>query len=255
MATTAISTDTNGWLTRPKPNPKARLRLYCFPYAGGAPQIFSSWVSLLPSEVEVLAICMPGRGRRFAEPAFTDMEPVMQALAPLLPLDKPFAFFGHSMGALIGFELARRIRDRSGREPQHLFVSACFAPHESDPRPIHHLAEPDFVRELTELNGMPREVLENRELIQLVMPMIRADFTLTETYAFGESSPLTCPLTAIGGTDDSFATQSNLEAWRRHTSGSFELRMFRGDHFYLHSAQQQLLSYIGSQLRRVLAHS
>jgi medium-chain acyl-[acyl-carrier-protein] hydrolase len=241
----------NSWVTCPKPNPQADLRLFCFPYAGGSSLIFRTWASSLPENIEVCPIEFPGRGIQMRSVPFTQLEPLVSAIATvLLPyLNKPFAFFGHSMGGLISFELTRLLRRNYSVNPVHLFISGRRAPQilDCDP-PIHALPEPEFLEELRHLNGTPEAVLQNVELMQLLLPILRADFSVLETYVYALEPPLECPITAFGGLQDKEASSTELEAWREHTTTSFQLQMFSGDHFFLHSAQPLLLQSIAQQL-------
>lgn len=182
---------------------------------------------------------------------FTRLEPLVQALAhALLPhLDKRFALFGHSMGGLVSFELARLLRKKYGLEPVHLFVSGRRAPQIPNPkRPIHALPEPAFKEELRHLNGTPLAVLENAELMELVLPILRADFAVLETFVYANEPPLECPITVFGGLQDQEVSCDELQAWQEQTSASFSLHMLRGDHFFLHSAQPLLLQILAQQL-------
>lgn len=241
------------WLTRPKPKPQARLRLFCFPYAGGGAQIFHPWAERLPPMVEVCLLHLPGRGRRSQEPPFTQMAPLVAAAArALCPyLDRPFAFFGHSMGALVGFELARQLRRECGLEPIHFFASGCFAPEIPDPNPIHALPEPEFLEALRRLSGTSEELLENAELLQLMLPALRADCEVTETYVYADDAPLSCPITVYGGLQDPLVMRHHLEPWRRQTSASFSLQMLPGNHFFLHTEQWLLLQTISRSLHQI----
>jgi medium-chain acyl-[acyl-carrier-protein] hydrolase len=179
----------------------------------------------------------------------------VQALAPaLLPhLDKPFAFFGHSMGALIVFELARHLRRQHRLSPIHIFVSGRRAPQVPlHGLPLHQLDEALFVAELRRLNGTPEPVLRDPEMMQLFMPMLRADFALSETYVYAEGDPLDCPVTAFGGLADALVSTGDLLSWRDQTRSSFSLRMIPGDHFYLNSARDTLLAKIAEDLEPFL---
>lgn len=251
MASTVTKTS---WVTYPKANNQARLRLFCFHYAGGGAHIFRSWPDGLPGTVEVCAVQLPGRGAQLVQPAFTCMGSLVDALTKvLLPhLNKPFAFFGHSMGALVGFELARQLKREYALEPLQLFVSACFAPQIPDPHPIHHLPEDEFLEQLRSLNGVPDEVLENSELLQLMLPTLRADCMLTETYTCTSKPSLSCPITVFGGSRDPFFYRDHLEAWHEQTSGPFSLRMVPGDHFFLHTAQTLLLGMLYRELQTLM---
>ncbi len=238
----------NSYITCPKPNSQATLRLFCFPYAGGSSLIFRTWASSLPQNVEVCPIELRGRGTQMKLPAFTQMEALVNAIAPvILPyLDKPFAFFGHSMGALISFAMACHLRKEYSKKLSHLFVSASRAPQIplSKP-PIHALPEHEFKQELRRLNGTPTSVLENDELMQLFTPILRADFTISETYIYAQKTqdtPLECPITAFGGLEDQEVNLQELEEWRSLSQNSFQLQTFSGDHFFIHSAQLQTFS-------------
>lgn len=253
MLKTTPSTS-NAWVICPKPNPQASLRLFCLPYAGGGSQIYRTWAHSLPASVEVCPIELPGRGTRIMETPFCQLEPLIETLASvLLPyLDKPFAFFGHSMGALLSFELIRRLRRNDNLLPLHLFVSGRHAPQIPDSNsPIHALPEPAFLEELRRYNGTPQAVLENAELMQLLLPILRADFAAIETYVYTSEPPLACPITAIGGLQDPEASCEELEAWHKQTSAAFSLQMFPGDHFFLHSAQPQLLQFLSQELDKL----
>jgi medium-chain acyl-[acyl-carrier-protein] hydrolase len=245
----------NPWLFVRKPQPQAILRLFCFPYAGGAALIFRTWADALPIGVEVCPVQYPGRGARLREPPYTKMSLMVESLAEaLLPFfDKPFAFFGHSMGATISFELTRVLSKRHGIEPVHLFVSGRTAPHMPDAEPpTYALPEPEFIEDLRRLNGTPKEVLENAELLQLMIPIIRADFELIQTYAYDPGPPVNCPITAFGGLQDVEVGRERLEGWREMTASSFVLRMLQGDHFFLHSAEPILLRSLSQDLGHVL---
>ena len=241
----------NAWVTCPKPNPQAILRLFCFPYAGSGSGIFRSWLNCLPINVEICPIELPGRGMRLMEPPFTRISPLVEAIAlSLLPyLNQPFACFGHSMGALISFELTRLLRDRYDRSPVHLFISGRRAPQipDLDP-PIHALPDPDFIDKLRHLNGTPAAVLENDELMQLLLPTLRADFAVLETYAYVPEPPLECPITTFGGLQDAEVSYKQLEAWRDQTLATFSLQMLPGNHFFIHSAQALLLEALAQAL-------
>ena len=245
----------NRWVSCFKPNPQAKLRLFCFHYAGGGASVFRTWSDSLPESVEVCAIELPGRGMRLRESPFTQLEPLVQHLAStLLPyLDKPFAFFGHSMGGLVSFELTRLLRTEYGVSPVHLFVSGHRAPQVPDPDPpIHTLPESEFLQELRRFNGTPEAVLKNAELMQLLLPTLRADFAVIETYAYTPETPLDCPITAFGGLQDREASCNELEAWREQTNASFVLKMFPGDHFFLHSAGSLLLQDLHQKLHQIV---
>ena len=247
---TAIAFDS--WIAFRKPNPQACLRLFCFPNAGTGASIFRTWSRGLPADVEVCPVQLPGRGTRLIETPFTQLTPLVQALAQaLVPLlDKPFAFFGHSLGALVGFELARQLRRQSGVQPVHLFISADRAPQiPHQDRPIHELPEGELLVELRRLNGIPGKVLEDVELMQIMLPVLRADLAVYETYVYSTEPPLNCPISTFGGLQDHRVSRGDLEAWSDQTSVSFSLRMFPGDHFFWHTTQPLLLQVLSQELR------
>jgi medium-chain acyl-[acyl-carrier-protein] hydrolase len=188
------------------------------------------------------------------EKPFIRMPALVSALTDaLLPLfDKPFAFFGHSMGAWIGFELARRLQTKHRVEPLHLFVSGAGAPHvPSREHPLHDLPEDEFIQALGGLNGTPKELLESEELMQLMLPILRADFAVCETYTYKNGSVLNCPITAFGGLQDRRLYRSDIKAWREETNSTFTMKMLPGDHFFLHTAATLLLPLLATELDRM----
>jgi len=240
------------WINCANRNPYAELRLICFPYAGGSAHVFKGWETYLPAEVEVHAVQLPGRGQRIGETPIDNLADLTMNLAGALgPLtDRPFAFFGHSMGALISYELARTLRRQGAPQPAHLFLSARHAPHLPSQRtPIHHLPDSKFVAELERYRGTPAAVLQNRELMDLFLPALRADFTISERYDYVAEEPLPCPIAAFGGVQDELVSRTSLAAWEEHTRGDFSLRLFPGDHFFLQSAQPLLLRALAQTLR------
>jgi medium-chain acyl-[acyl-carrier-protein] hydrolase len=239
------------WLVCPKPNPHARLRLFCFPYAGGGSVIYRAWTAGLPGTTELWCIRPPGRESFQGEPPFTRLVALVEALVPvILPyLDVPFAFFGHSMGALISFELIHALRRRHDRVPVHLFIAGHRAPQLPDQTPpLHHLPESDLLMQLRRLNGTPEAVLQDAELMQFILPVLRADFAVCETYTYTAKTPLTCPISVFGGLQDPRVSYGELAAWREQTCSAFIHRMLPGDHFFLHSAQELLLRALTQDL-------
>ena len=244
------------WLPGFKENPDARLRLFCFPYAGGSAASFRGWPDAFPQSVQVSAVQLPGRGERVSEPAFKHLPEMVQALGPVLSpfLNKPFAFFGHSMGGLISLELTRWLRRTGGPMPVHLFIAGRRAPQlPEDEAPSHDLPEAEFIERLRQLNGTPQEVLDHPELMQLMVPMLRADFSVCETYQYKSEPPLNIPITVFGGRDDIDVSREKLEPWQAHTTGSFSFHTFPGDHFFIHSAQAQIIDVIRKSLIPLVA--
>jgi medium-chain acyl-[acyl-carrier-protein] hydrolase len=246
----------NSWVIVPRPSRKLRLRLFCFPYSGGSASVFRTWPDNLPQEVELCAIQLPGRGARLEEPPFTRLSQLVQTLAQVLRpyLNVPFALFGHSLGAFISFELVRQLRKQNDPGPLHLFVAGQRAPQLPDPDPpIHHLPERKLIEEIcSRYNAIPQEVLEEAELIHLLLPALRADFTIIEMYSYIDERPLDCPISSFGGLQDRSLKQEDLAAWRDQTRSSFTLRMFPGDHFFTESARPELLQALSDDLYQSL---
>lgn len=247
---------TTSWFAFVKPNPRADIRLFCFPYAGGSAMTYRTWPDLLPKNIEVYPVELPGRGSRMSEPPYRNMTPLVHDLGVALKpyLDKPYAFWGHSMGALIGFELARLFRRWQLPGPLQLFASGHTAPPvKSSHPPIYNLPEAEFLIELRHLEGTPEAVLNNQELMQLLIPMLRADFEVNETYCYVPEPPLDCPITVYGGANDRDVNLESLEAWREQTTAEFARHLFAGGHFFLQSAQSQVLQTLAYELQKLVA--
>jgi medium-chain acyl-[acyl-carrier-protein] hydrolase len=244
------------WLAYRETNPRARLRMFCFPYAGGGASIYRGWSGLLPGDIEVCPVQLPGRESRLRDQPFDRPGPMISAIADVLQSyqDLPFVFFGHSMGAMISFELAREMRRRGLKLPQHIFVSGRRAP-QLPPRdkPIHDLPEAEFLEELRELNGTPEEVLQHAELMKLLLPILRADFAVNETYVYTEEEPFDFGISAFGGLGDVEVTREDVEAWKPHTRGKFRLRMLPGDHFFINATKDLVLEAVARDLAEVSA--
>jgi medium-chain acyl-[acyl-carrier-protein] hydrolase len=238
---------------RPRPNPAPKLRLFCVPYAGRGASLYREWPDFLSPEVELCAYQLPGRESRLRDPLFTRIAGAVDEAAGIFEpyLDVPFALFGHSMGALICFELARRLRSRHGVVPVHLFLSARRAPQLPDPKPkLTPLRDEQFVAEmLRRYNGIPQGVLQDPELMELLLPALRADVEMLETYTYAPEAPLECPISAFGGCDDTQTSLDELAAWREHTSSQFQTKIFPGDHFFIQSKQTEILSEISRHLK------
>ena len=245
-----LSPVSSAWLRLHQRNPAAQLRLFCFPYAGGSASVYRHWTDL-PPEIEICPVQLPGRDERFREPAFTRADALCDALVVALAdyLDTPFAVFGHSMGAIIAYEFTRRLHAR-GSMPRHLLVSGQRAPHIPLRRKqSFSLPDPAFKNRLLELDGTPVAVLQDAELMELLLPRLRSDFELSETYARARHAPLSCPIAAFGGAQDKEVSRSDLEAWREVTTTAFDLRIFPGGHFYLDREGPALRRFITACLR------
>ncbi len=241
----------SAWIARPKPVANPRKRLFCFPYAGGVTTIFHKWPAELPGDVEMISIALPGRSFRVRDEFVLRMQPLVDALeAELLPLlDRPFAFFGHSMGALVIWELAQQLARKNLPQPERLFVAGRRAPQIPGTRAhLHKLPHAAFVASLRDFYGTPEVVLKSPELQELVLPPLRADLELLETWSYVERPLLSCPITAYGGTHDEGVFADALQAWKEQTTGDFEAHFLPGGHFFLHGAKAELLGSISQLL-------
>ncbi len=247
------------WIAGRRIRPNCEVRLFCLPYAGGGTLAFRTWPERLPDWIEVCPVQLPGREARAREAAFTSVYPLAAALAtelqPLL-LERPFALFGHSMGALIAFELAREIRRRSGVEPCYLFASGRHAPDCPLPHPpLHQLSDAELLVALQRIGGTPNEVLGNPDLIRFLLPLLRADLRVHEAYEYTGEPPLACPVLVLGGADDRHAEIRTLEGWKRHTTGPCSVRILPGNHFFVHTAERSLLALTVQELARATMNS
>lgn len=241
----------DGWAVTWRPSPQAALRLFCLPHTGGGAAVYRDWADQLAPDIEVVAIRLPGRECRFREPAFARADQLVaemiDCIAPLL--DRPHAWFGHSMGALLAFESCRMLHKRRLPTATRLLVAGRRAPHLAawEP-PVHAAPQEELVERLRMLNGTPPEVLDDPAVIRTLLPTLRADFAISERYAYAPERPLDCPITALGGTRDPMATFAELAAWGRHTAAGCTVHMIDGDHFFLHTSQRSVIPLIRDAL-------
>lgn len=253
-AVTTVGTTTgmtSPWQVRWHPAPDARLRLFCLPHAGGGALPYRSWAARLAPAVEVVAIRLPGRETRFREPPYTRLGDVVSALLDHLgpALDRPYAVLGHSMGALIGYELAQACRRYGLRPPARLLVSGRAAPHVPDRRPpVHDAPVARLVTRLHEMGGTPPAILADSAALASLLPLLRADFAVAETYRYRGAPPLDCPISVFGGDDDPYTTPADLLAWRRHSTADCKVRVMTGGHFFLHEPDARLVPDIRADL-------
>jgi medium-chain acyl-[acyl-carrier-protein] hydrolase len=240
----------NRWLSFADVSAGARVNVFCFPFAGGGASFYRARVALAPPNIALCAVQLPGREERMGERPFDRMpELVEAAVEALLPeLEHPFALFGHSMGALVAYEIAQALRERGASLPRHLFVSGCPAAHIGEVTPVYDLPEEQFVQAIKRFGGLPEEVLRSPDLLRLLLPRMRADLAVTGTYAYPPRPPLTCPITAFGGSGDDIVSAASVEAWREHTTGAFRCEIFPGGHFFLVDQAAPLMSRIGEAL-------
>lgn len=243
----------NPWVRISPSRPGERLRLVCFPYAGGTAATYHSWQTHLPESISLCAVQLPGRADRIREMPIKQLGSMLAcletALAPVFRAG-PFAFFGHSMGALIAFELTRRLRQRGGPEPVVLFVSGRAAPDIADiaATPLHALSNAELVDWLRALNGTPEEVLANPEAMELVIGSLRADVEMLETWRHVVEPPLHVPIVALAGQQDTSVTVSDVNAWSRQTTAAFTLEYLHGDHFFVESDVGRVVKIVRDSL-------
>jgi medium-chain acyl-[acyl-carrier-protein] hydrolase len=246
------------WLAYREVNPRAKMRMFCFPYAGGGASIYRGWGASLPADVEVCPVQLPGRESRLRDQPFNRTEPMVAAIADALKphMTMPFVFFGHSMGGMLSFELSRELRRRGQALPLHIFVSGRRAPQlPAREEPIYDLPEPEFLIKLRELNGTPEEVLQHDELMRLLIPILRADFAVNETYAYTQEEPFDFGISAFGGLGDEEVTREDVAAWQEHTRGRFRMRMLPGDHFFLNGQKDLVLEAVSRDLAEIASVS
>lgn len=238
------------WLPCP-PLAGASLRLFCFPHAGAGASSFRDWPGQLPPHVSVCPVQPPGREARFREAPYTRVGPLvtsmLEALAPYL--GQPYALYGHSVGALVMFEFARAVRAAGLPSPVHLFVSGRPAPQSTTARPrLHDLGHPELMHALHDLGGTPAAVLRNPGLRDLLLPLIRADFAVNETYCYRPEAPLELPLTVYQGIDDLRVSIDEAREWQHQSTGAFRVKHIRGDHFFITTSRLALTRDLSAQL-------
>lgn len=240
------SNNRSDWIVRFGATSDPALRLFCFPYAGSGAHVYRSWASALPPSVELCAIQLPGRGRRLQESLYTSMtslvDTVTRVLAP--DLDRPSVVFGHSLGGLTGFAFVRAVRQASGLvTPMHLGVSGHVAPHLPDPNPeLHEMSDDELLELLGTYGGTPDEIIGNEEMMEVFLPIVKADLQILESYTYRRETILSCSISAHCGRDDPrVPDRAQLEAWGDHTRGRFECFTYPGGHFYLDGAEQTLV--------------
>lgn len=225
------------------------VQLFCFPYAGASASVYLRWKRHLPPFIHVIPVELPGHGRLSAQPLLHSMDALVTTLLASLPLppQQPFAFFGHSLGALVAFECAYRL-ERTGRTgPRLLFATGAQPPSLERQSSRHTLSDAELRSELSTLAGTPELALKSPELMELVLPVLRADFEIAETYLSPTTRALSCAIHAIGGNDDRIDSQA-LSAWREHTLSDFTMSVLAGGHFFIHQSEPELLNLISRRL-------
>jgi medium-chain acyl-[acyl-carrier-protein] hydrolase len=233
----------------------AKLRLFCFPYAGGNASVFEGWEKSLPDHVDLFAIQAPGRTDRFAERPISSLQKKVAILADEIKpyLDVPHIFVGHSNGALTAFELARTLQRKGVTELRHLVLSAKRAPHLPKSERIHDLPFTEFVARLRKLKATPAEILENADLMELLEPMLRADFSLSETHSLETDVRVEAPTTLFWGVGDEEIPRDDMLAWQKHVARDVEMVEFPGDHFFIHENRDEFVAQLRGIVERSLS--
>lgn len=254
----ASTTRINPWLRRYHPAPQAPVRLVYFPHAGGSASSCYQLSAALPPAVELVAVQYPGRQDRFAEPCLDAIGQLADEIPQWLDVlddDKPVAFFGHSMGAILAYEVARRLQEDDpapggAAMPARLIVSGRRAPsvYREGEALVHLMDDEGLIADLRALQGTDASVFDDAEVRQLVLPAVRADYCAVETYKYVSGPPLTCPITAVIGDSDPKVNLAEAEAWRQHTTGDFTLRVFPGGHFYLGEGALEIADLVRDEL-------
>lgn len=228
------------------------IKLFCLPYAGGASTIYAKWKQHISKEIELCPIELRGRGRRFGEPLYNNVEEIVDDVYNLIKRDistNEYAIFGHSLGSIVAYELAHKIQQNDDKLPKHIFFAGKKAPQFKDEdKEIHHLPDKEFIEEILEMGGTPKEILENKELLELVLPIVRADFKVNELYRYKQKEDkLDSNITIIKGKDE----KMNLEevtGWREHTDRNCKFFTLDGDHFFINDKYKDIISIISNTL-------
>ncbi|GAA4229645.1 surfactin synthase thioesterase subunit [Streptosporangium album] len=239
------------WLHCFHPRPGATARLICFAHAGGSAAAYRDWSGPLPESVELYGVQLPGRADRLGQPLLEHMDTlvgsVTEAMLPLL--DRPFALFGHSMGAVAAYEVTRALEAR-GIRPARLFASGCLPPHEAaERRKVSAYDDEGLLAELARLGGTELEVLSHRSIREIVFPYVRGDFRLLENYRHRPGPPLRTPISVLVGDADPVLTPAQAKSWEALTASGFSLTVFPGDHFYLQPQRERVVAEIARGMR------
>ncbi len=230
-----------------------KIKLFCFPYAGGSAAAYNKWRQYLDKHIELRTVELAGRGRRIYDPLYRSIEEAVEDVYHMISAElakEPYAFFGHSMGGIIAYELAYKIRNNNLPEPVHIFFSGRGAPNvpDEDEEIWHTLPDDEFKEKILELGGTPKEFFEHPELIEVLLPMLRTDFRIAETYQHdGEVKPLDYDITVFIGKEEE-VTAEQMHGWREHTKKVCTIHYFAGEHFFIHEETEQLVKVINNTL-------
>ncbi len=240
----------SNWLVFPQCNPNAQLRIFCFPYAGGNVTTYTPWLDFLPKQVELVFVQPPGRGSRLLEPGYNSVTELVNDLLPEIKKyleEKPYLLFGHSMGARMSYELVKKIITVGIPLPVHFVASGSPAPdHKMKESPMHLSDDAEFIDRLRNLNGTPEEILENSELMALLLPALRKDFELAETYKCAPTDPIDCPITVFRGMDDEWVEEQAAEKWFQFFGSNTHMETFSGGHMFIEQSQHEVVKTLVS---------
>lgn len=248
-------TNINNWYLKYENKPHAPIRLFCFHHSGGGASVYHPWLKLLSPNIEMIAIQLPGRESRFTEPLTNNLNEIVEKLTEHFNFykGKPYIIFGHSLGGLLAYEFTKSIQRHYSLLPNQLIISATKAPHL--PFRMKHLSKLDskaLKEELKVYNGIDEHLLSNDELLELFLPIIKSDFSISETYNYTHSNPLSCDILAISGTEDKTVNENEVQAWSKHTEGKFEHTSIAGGHFFIKEHQKEILELINQNINRYI---
>ena len=252
-----VDLDSKEWFQFLPKRKNAKIRLFCFPYGGGSANVFRGWDKKISDDIEVVALKLPGRGSRIKEQSIVDWTALLDNLEAsfLNYTDKPFVFFGHSLGACIAFDLTKRLQTKNLPLPEYLFLSACHCPHiPAFKSSVHNLPQTEFFEHVFQMNGTPAEILSDERLMASLEPALRADMLLAELWYGTAAEKVSMPIIACCGLSDRIATPTDMECWEEYTTAEFSLYLFQGDHFFLHANQTSLLNLISTSIQSTKKH-
>ncbi|MET7357976.1 alpha/beta fold hydrolase [Streptomyces sp. NPDC005562] len=232
------------------------MKLYCLPYAGSSARMYSGWSARLPDSIELVPLELPGRGTLCTRPPISELDELMDHLATAVKESgaesgtDSYAIFGHSFGAVLGFELAKTLQARGAPPAAAVIVSAGLPPHQvPQGPPVHTLSDEEFKRHLGALQGTPAELLENDELLALYLPSLRADYKILDTYRADREAKISAPVLALTGTLDDSVGADAVQEWAQYTTGGFRSVRIAGDHFFLAAAEAEVVRSVAGVLR------
>lgn len=234
-----------------------KLRLFCLPYAGGSATIYNRWKNKVINNIIIMPVELQGRGKRFLEPLYSSVE---QAATDIFNYiinevdEEEYAIFGHSMGCLLSYEVARKIKESGFKEPIHIFFSGKEPPHIKERgKTLHTLPDEEFISEIYKKGGMPKEIFENKEILKIFTPILKADFKIIETYAFKpDINKLNYNISVLNGSKDDEISHERIMEWKLYTNKECNIYEFDGGHFFIMDKEDEVLKLIGSTLQSEL---